>query len=554
VSTITPPTAQQQYPPPSGQLSRAPRRRLQRSWLLFRHPLTAICAVQAALSLTLVWSNTAYIDEADYLWVGHLEIAHWLYGASWPSAYAYRLLSGSPLIYPPVGALADGIGGLAGARILSLAFMLGATMLLYLTAGRLIGRREAIVASALWALSEPVIRLAFATFDPLSVLLTALSAWLIVQAGCRRGRGALVTTAAVTLALANMTAYSGIVIDPVVVAFAFLVWLPRMRARQALAMTAWLVGVGGLLFSSLMTALHAWTGLLFTVVARNIADYQSIQAILNEILGYSGLIMGLGVVGGIAAIGTEKRMRAALIVLLSLAAFIVPAAQLHDQTAWSIDKHLAYGIWFAAIASGYGCSKFIQRSCVANKTLTALCCVVILLYLAGNSWQLAWQRYHAWPNGSAFAAAFKPLIAQARGAIYVPGHEANIAEYYVPQGREWMRWSAALSLNPATTPGEGLEAYYTNQLRSQNYGIIALFYKTTFSSAPELPGTLVLSPSGSSANRRLLRLVGANSGELGLHALTLALEKDPDYHLQAQGRYDSAHDYGIYAIWQKVQT
>ncbi len=40
----------------------------------------AICAVQAALSLTLVWSNTAYIDEANNLWVGRLEIAHWLHG------------------------------------------------------------------------------------------------------------------------------------------------------------------------------------------------------------------------------------------------------------------------------------------------------------------------------------------------------------------------------------------------------------------------------------------------------------------------------------------
>ena len=38
----------------------------------------------------------------------------------------------------------------------------------------------------MWALSEPVIRLAFATFDPLSVLLTALSAWLAIQAGYRR--------------------------------------------------------------------------------------------------------------------------------------------------------------------------------------------------------------------------------------------------------------------------------------------------------------------------------------------------------------------------------
>ena len=161
-------------------------------------PIAVICAAQAALSLPLVWSNTAYIDEADCLWVGRLEIAHWLHGTSWPSLYAYRTSSGSPILYPPLGALANNIGGLAGARILSLAFMLIATVLLYLTASRLIGRVGALFAAALWAFSEPAMRLAFATCDPLSVFLTALSVWLIMQAGYRYRRGELVAAAAVT--------------------------------------------------------------------------------------------------------------------------------------------------------------------------------------------------------------------------------------------------------------------------------------------------------------------------------------------------------------------
>ena len=138
--------------------------------------------MQAALFLSLVWSNTAFTDEADELWTGRLEVAHWLHGASWPAAYADRVLSGSPVVYPPLGALANSIGGLAGARILSLALMLLATVLLYLTASRLIGRTGALFAAALWAFSEPAMRLTIATNDPLSVFLVALSAWLIVQA------------------------------------------------------------------------------------------------------------------------------------------------------------------------------------------------------------------------------------------------------------------------------------------------------------------------------------------------------------------------------------
>ena len=332
------------------QLASSPRWRL----LL----LTVICAVQAALSLTLVWSNTAYIDEADYLWVGRLEIAHWLHGTSWPSAYAYRLFSGSPVFYPPLGALADRIGGLAGARILSLAFMLIATVLLYLTASRLIGRRGALFAAALWAFSEPAMRLAFATFDPLSVLLTALSAWLIVQAGCRRRRGEFVAAAALALALANVTAYSGIVIDPVVIAFAFLAWRTRMSPQQSLSCAAWLTGAWALCFGLLMTFSHSWPGLFSTVFTQNTGGYQGVAPILNEIWGYSGLIIGLAVIGAVVTLQSERRNHAALLGGTCFAAYLV--MQFHDQTSWTIDKHLAYGIWFAAIAAGYTCSKLIR--------------------------------------------------------------------------------------------------------------------------------------------------------------------------------------------------
>ena len=241
----------------------------------------------------------------------------------------------------------------------------------------------------------------------------------------------------------------------------------------------WLTGALAAFFGLLMMASRSWTGLLFTVVARNIADRQSIAAILDEILGYSGLIIALAVIGSIVAAATERRSHTALLVLFGCAALIVPAAQLHDQTAWSIDKHFAYGIWFAAIAAGYACNKLI-RWVPANRQLAAICCVIALVYVATSNWQSAWARFHAWPNAGNFIAAFKPIAAQAPNFIYVPGHEANIAEYYTVQGHAWARWSAALSLNPpAASPGE-LESNYKKQLESGKYGVITLFYSTTF--------------------------------------------------------------------------
>ena len=70
--------------------------------------------------------------------------------------------------------------------------MLGATALLWGTAGRLFGRRAAFFAAALFAVLGPTLHLgAFATYDALSVLLVAAAAWCVVRAGGAAGRDRL---------------------------------------------------------------------------------------------------------------------------------------------------------------------------------------------------------------------------------------------------------------------------------------------------------------------------------------------------------------------------
>ena len=427
--------------------------------------------------------------------------------------------------------------------------MLAATVLLYLTASRLIGRRGALIGCAIWALSEPVLRLAFATYDPLSVLFTALSAWLVVQAVDRRRGFVWVAGAAVALGLANATAYSGIVIDPVLIGFAFLVWLPSMRARRALLWALCLAVGCAIVFGLLMTGAGSWPGLVFTVIDRTTSDHQSSLLVLNDVWGYSGLIVCIAVVGIVFAVGTENKQRGFLIALLGCAAFVVPAAQLHDQTGWSLDKHLAYGMWFAAIAAGYACSRLIGWLPRADWRFTAACCAIALAYPAASSWQSAWQVYHSWANANSFIEAFKPVVAQSQGSVYA-ATETNVAEYYIPQA-SWTRWTNKLSLDPVTIAPADRESYYLDQLRQGNYGAIALFYSTTFSSAPEMPGGLLL-PQSTATDQTPLSLAGEGSGEPGLPALTQALEKDTaEYRRVATGFFDAAHAHGIYAIWQK---
>jgi putative flippase GtrA/glycosyltransferase involved in cell wall biosynthesis len=519
-------------------------------WRLL-NPLTAVCVVQAALSLTLVWSNTAYTDEASYLWAGRLEIMHWLHGTSWPSLDAYQTFPGSPVLYPPIGALASQLGGLAAARILSLVFMLGATILLYFTASKLIGGTAALFAAALWAFSEPVLRLAFATVDPLSILLTALSAWLVVQVSHRRHRGELIAAAAISLALANVTAYSGIAISPVAIAFAFLALRMRLPKHQAVSCAAWFGGTWLLSVLLVMTASHSWSGLAQTVAAPNGSSYQSVGFVTDEIWRYSALIFSLAFIGVLVTLRTANRNHVALIGSSCFTFFLL--TQFWDQTSSAIDKHLSYGIWYAAIVAGYACSKLIRQLPRNRKSLTAICCAAAFIYPIAVSWQTAWQRYHSWPNSSEFINKFAPIAATARGDLYLPGTEASIAEYYTKQGNDWERWNT-LPLNSNRTPDE-LTAYYNSELQNRNYGVVVLFYSTTFESR-KLPKDLLLLNSWKPAQyQTLLNAVGTNSGEPGLAAFTLALQKDYG-NPEALGNYNTSnisgtHDYGIYAIWQK---
>ena len=138
------------------------------------------------LSLRLLGADTAFQDEGLNLWAGHLQWANWLHGTAIPPFPYY--FSGAPVIYPPLGALADHAGGLAGARALSLVFMPGATTLLWSAARRRYGRRAAFFAAALFAVLGPTLHLgAFATFDAPSLFLVALASWCVLRAGDQGG-------------------------------------------------------------------------------------------------------------------------------------------------------------------------------------------------------------------------------------------------------------------------------------------------------------------------------------------------------------------------------
>jgi hypothetical protein len=444
----------------------------QAAWSIW--PLLIVLAVQAALSVRLVWADTAFQDEATYLWAGHLEWAHWLHGTPIPPFPTY--FSGAPVIYPPLGALADSVGGLAGARLLSLVFMLGATALLWAAAGRLYGRRAAFFAAALFAVSGPVLHLgAFATYDALSVLLVALAAWCVIRAGDRGEGTGWMVAAGVALAAANAAAYSSALFDLVVLALALLTAWPtgvRLAARRCaiLLIVVVLLATAGLLAGGR----NYLTGIEVTTLAR-VGASDPVAVVLASAWSWTGLIVLLAVAGAIISwAGRRGWVPTLLLAVLAAAGLLGPVEQARLHTLASLNKHVGLGAWFAAIAAGYAVDRFIAAAPAGRpQALTTAALIVALVFPLSVGASQSRQFSTDWPNATSFIAIFGPFANHGNGHLLV--ETASIARYYLPSGSQWQRWSSTRNIvmpSGANTGGPSGEAGVTGP---GNAGVYAAF-------------------------------------------------------------------------------
>ncbi len=416
-------------------------------WRVFpAWPLLVVLAVQAALSLRLVRADTAYVGEASALNAGHLEWAHWLHGTVIPPFASY--FSGAPVLYPPIGAAADSIGGLAGARVLSLVFMLGATVLLWGAGARLFGRRASFFAAALFAVLGPTLHLgAFAAYDAMALFLVALAAWCAVRAGNRKPAAGWMVAAGTALALANATAYSSVLFDLFVAAVALLTGLQSCgwvraacRAATVLAVTAALLAAGWQLGGS-----SYLTGFESTTLAR-VPGSASPLSVLASSWYWAGLLVLLAA-GGVIISGVSRQpaARTWLLAVLTAAVVIGPLEQARLHTEAALNKHVGLGAWFAALAAGYAVDRFIAAALPGRmRAVTCGSCIMALIFPLGLGATQSRSLAASWPNASSFVAVFGPLADHGSGRLLV--EDPAVAEYYLPSGRHWQRWSSTRNI------------------------------------------------------------------------------------------------------------
>src|ERR1700752_4412750 len=184
-------------------------------------PLGAICAAFVVISLRVKTNTNPFQDEGLYLFMGHRMIDHILSGVHL-SEYPGSYFSGAPGLYPVVGAIADSVGGVEGARLVSLFFVCVAIVATYGIGNELFGNLSGLLGASAFALCGSVIFISgLATLDAMALCLVTLGCWLALYSA-NHDQLLLAPIVAVVLTLAFLTKYATAVYVPGIAALGIL--------------------------------------------------------------------------------------------------------------------------------------------------------------------------------------------------------------------------------------------------------------------------------------------------------------------------------------------
>ena len=415
-------------------------------WLAAGVPLAVVLVAQLLLSLRLVRADTAFQDEAAYLWAGHLQWAHWLHGAPVPHFPAY--FSGAPVIYPPIGALADSVGGLAAARELSLVFMLGATALLWATT-------SPAVRAAGRILRRGAVRGAGPDAAPGGIRHLRRHGDVLCGAGrLVRGPGRTqgdatgwMVAAGIALAVANATAYSSALFDLIVIGLALLTAFPapaRQAVRRGLILLATVAVACG---AGLLIGGSAYLDGIERTTFLRAGGTNSPLTVLNQSMVVDRRDRGGGRMRRRSQLARGAPHRADL--AAGAPGLRRPARP--DRAGPSAHHRLAEQ------ARGPGClvrghrrglcggqvhRRLGRRAAEQTSGLRCLRAGAGLSPLVGDSQSRAFAT--SWPNSFSFTAILRPLAGHSSGRLLV--EDPSIAEYYLPAGSQWQRWSSTRNI------------------------------------------------------------------------------------------------------------
>ena len=218
------------------------------------------------------------------------------------------------------------------------------------------------------------------------------------------------------------------------------------------ALAVWRQPRGGAWLAAGLAALGSWLLLVIAAIVAGGRDYWlgitastldrpqsdvAVTTMLQRAYVWTSLILVLAVLGAVLASRSEARGKF-LPAVLAAAALLAPAAQARLHTTVSLQKHVVFGAWFAAIAAGYAMAR-LSRVDPGRGWAAVMALPIAASTLFGSMGQAA-ALYKVWPNS---AGAISVLRSAVRAH---PGHylaeDYDVEAYYLRAEVPWRRWSS----------------------------------------------------------------------------------------------------------------
>jgi len=465
-------------------------------------PLVLILLVQALLSLKQ--HHFASEDEALYLYAGHLELVRLFTGATF---HAYPLtayssyFSGDPYLYPPLAAVVAAVGGLEGARALSLVFMLSSTVLVCGFTRRMFGDLAGVLAAALFVASSPTLFLGnVAVYDPMAIFLLALSARLAVTAPDRSGwAGApMPALAGVAAALCGFTGYAGLLFIPSV-GLVTLLASPRNGASApsdgtdprggsdpprhplalrgslgspaALRLLSFIGGAAAVSLTILLLIPALIQGMRASSIGWTVnASTSPLTSVIAETLWYIGPVLVLSALGfALLAVGRSPRRVVLLSGVLLVSGLLASLYAVHLHTEASLYELDGFSLVFAVALAGAAVSRLF-RWWRGRAVIPVIAGLLAVLSFAGATFLANYN----WKSESAFVKTLSSEVQRGKGHYLV--QQAIIPQYYLASRTLPAQWVSTYSFRYTTKTGVEFTgaAAYEIAIEQSYFSVIAL--------------------------------------------------------------------------------
>jgi len=417
-------------------------RRTHAAAITTRAPLFLILALQTIVSLATL-HNTAFQDEALYVYAGRQIIRHWTGGPAPLDHYAFYF-SGYPFVYPVIGGFLDRLGGLELARSFSLFCMLGVTTVVFFVTTKIFGRPAAVFASALFALTGVVLFLGrLATFDALCLFLITLATACAVHCATTRRPWSALAIGPV-LVLAMLSKYAALLFFPPVLAIlaclgiASVGWRPT-AFRVLLALSSL---VAGLAIAYVIVDHAAFHALTHSTTNRAAFLKAPRGALFQHLLEMGNIVLALALLGVVSLFVRRSGPRLLALVLFG-SALLAPLYHIYMREPISFDKHIAYGLFFAAPLAGAalawlsGYERAPAWSSSHGQWLPAAAAVMVVFTIGLHQ---SHTLYGNWANTSALSGVLHTQLRDGTGRVLA--EDIEVARFDARDVTEEWQWNS----------------------------------------------------------------------------------------------------------------